>query len=195
MEDSKIILRKKIIFSFVIIILLIIGSGILGLILTQQIETSNKIIDTIYQFKDAELQLRRQEKNLLIRGYSYQGFLKWQSAKEDFHRLFGKLIGLNALSENEINKINSNNSILSGTYNKFFDEIRSSKLTENEKTQYDEKFMKIGRSTIQIINNILANEQNISAQSDSETHILILVFWVVFVSTATFLIINVLKNL
>ncbi len=195
MEDSKKILRGKIIFSFVVILTLILGSGVLGWILTQRIETSNKIIDTTHLFKEAELQLRREEKNLLIRGYSSERFLQWQKAKEDFHQRFGELIGLSALSKDEISKIKMNNTIMSETYNKFFDEIKADKLNDNGKTQYDEQFKKIGRETLNIINNILSKEQAAASKNDSGTDILILVFLVIFISTATFLIINVLKHL
>jgi Tfp pilus assembly protein PilX len=195
MEDSKKILRGKIIFSFVVIVLLILGSGIFGWVLTQRIETSNKIIDNIHLFKEAELQLRREEKNLLIRGYSYQRFLQWQKAKEDFHQRFGELIGLNALSKSEIKKIKMNNSLMSETYNRFFDEIKSNTLGNTGKAQFDEQFKKIGRETLNIINNILINEQDSSSKNDSGTDFLILFFLVVFVATATFLIINVLKHL
>ena len=195
MEDSKKILRGKIIFSFVVILTLILGSGVLGWILTQRIETSNKIIDTTHLFKEAELQLRREEKNLLIRGYSSERFLQWQKAKEDFHQRFGELIGLSALSKDEISKIKMNNTIMSETYNKFFDEIKADKLNDNGKAQYDEQFKKIGRETLNIINNILSKEQAAASKNDSGTDILILVFLVIFISTATFLIINVLKHL
>ena len=195
MEDSKKILRGKIIFSFVVILTLILGSGVLGWILTQRIETSNKIIDTTHLFKEAELQLRREEKNLLIRGYSSERFLQWQKAKEDFHQRFGELIGLSALSKDEISKIKMNNTIISETYNKFFDEIKADKLNDNGKAQYDEQFKKIGRETLNIINNILSKEQAAASKNDSGTDILILVFLVIFISTATFLIINVLKHL
>ena len=106
MDDSKKTLRKKIILSFSVMIILILGSGVLGWFLTQQIERSGKIIERVHLFKEAELQLRREEKNLLIRGYSQQRYLRWQKAKEDFHRLFGELIGLNALTGNEINNLN-----------------------------------------------------------------------------------------
>ena len=169
MEDSKKILRGKIIFSFVVILTLILGSGVLGWILTQRIETSNKIIDTTHLFKEAELQLRREEKNLLIRGYSSERFLQWQKAKEDFHQRFGELIGLSALSKDEISKIKMNNTIMSETYNKFFDEIKADKLNDNGKAQYDEQFKKIGRETLNIINNILSKEQAAASKNDSGT--------------------------
>jgi hypothetical protein len=46
-----------------------------------------------------------------------------------------------------------------------------------------------------MINNILAREQNISAKTDWQADILIVIFLVVFIATAGFLIINVLKHL
>ena len=195
MEDSKRAFRKKIILSFAVIILLILGSGILGWVLTQRIETSNKIKDSILLFKEADLQLRREEKNLLIRGYSYQGFLDWQQAKEDFHQRFGELIGLEALSANEIDEIKTNNSIMSDTYNRFFDDIKLNTLSEIEKAKYDKQFKKIGQRTLEIINAIFASEQELSARTNSQTNILIALFLIIFVSTATFLILNVLKHL
>ncbi len=195
MEDSKKNLRGKIIFSFVVILILILGSGVLGWVLTQRIETGNKIIDTIHLFKESELQLRREEKNLLIRGYTHERFLQWQKAKEDFHQRFGELIGLTALTNDEINKITMNNTVMSEIYNKFFDEIRTNKLDENGKAQYDEQFKKIGRETLNIINNLLEKEQKATAKNDTGTDILILVFLVVFIATATYLIINVLRHL
>ena len=84
---------------------------------------------------------------------------------------------------------------MSETYNRFFDEIKSNTLGNTGKAQFDEQFKKIGRETLNIINNILINEQNSSSKNDSGTDILILFFLVVFVATATFLIINVLKHL
>ncbi len=194
MGDPK-ILKKKIFITFSVIILLILCSGTLGWILTQKIENSNKIIEVVHKLKEAELQLRREEKNLLIRGYSQQRYLRWQKAKENFHQRFGELIGMNALNNNEIIGIKRDYSEMSNTYNKFFDEIRSNNLSKDEIIKYDLEFKKIGRSTIEMINNILSREQNVSSRTDSHANILIVVFLIGFIATAGFLIINVLKHL
>ena len=79
MGDSN-ILKKKLIITFTTIFILIIISGVLGWILTEQIENSEKIIEVVHSLKESELQLRREEKNLLIRGYSQQRYLRWQLA-------------------------------------------------------------------------------------------------------------------
>ena len=195
MDDSKKILRKKIILSFSVMIILILFSGILGWFLTQQIEKSGKIIDTVHLFKEAELQLRREEKNLLIRGYSQQRYLRWQKAKEDFHQLLGQLIGLKALSDIETTSLKEDYSEMSDTYSKFFDEIRINKLSEDQVATYDDQFKKIGRKTIEMINNILSREQNVEAKNNWGTDIVIVIFIIIFMATAAFLIINVLKHL
>ena len=194
MGESK-ILRKKIFITFSIMILLILGSGVLGWIFTQKIEKSDSITDTVHLLKEAELQLRREEKNLLIRGYSQQRYLRWQKAKEDFHQKFGELIGLKALTNNEISELKKDYTEMSDTYNKFFDEIRSDALSRDEIIKYDTQFKNIGRKTIDLINSILSREQVVSAKTDSQADILIAVFLIVFIGTASFLIINVLKYL
>ncbi len=194
MGDPK-ILKKKIFITFTIMILLILCSGVLGWLLTSQIEKSNNIIDVVHFLKESELQLRREEKNLLIRGYSQQRYLRWQKAKEDFHQGFGELIGRNALNENEIKEIKADYSEMSDTYNKFFDDIRSNTLNQDEIAKYDEQFKKIGRRTLEMINSILVREQNVSSSMDSQADILIAVFLIIFVVTAGFLIVNVLKNI
>ena len=194
MGESK-ILRKKIFITFSIMILLILGSGVLGWIFTQKIEKSDSITDTVHLLKEAELQLRREEKNLLIRGYSQQRYLRWQKAKEDFHQKFGELIGLKALTNNEISELKKDYTEMSDTYNKFFDEIRSDALSRNEIIKYDTQFKNIGRKTIDLINSILSREQVVSAKTDSQADILIAVFLIVFIGTASFLIVNVLKYL
>ena len=195
MDDSKKTLRKKIILSFSVMIILILGSGVLGWFLTQQIERSGKIIERVHLFKEAELQLRREEKNLLIRGYSQQRYLRWQKAKEDFHRLFGELIGLNALTGNEINNLKEEYTEMSDTYNKFFDEIRTTKLSEDEILKYDSQFKTIGRKTLEMINTILTREQEVETKNNLGTDIVIVIFIIIFIATAAFLIINVLKHL
>jgi hypothetical protein len=189
------ILKKKIFITFSIIILLIFCSGVLGWILTQKIENSNKVIDVTHKLKEAELQLRREEKNLLIRGYSQLRYLRWQKAKEDFHQRFGELIGMKALNDTEITTIKADYTEMSGTYNKFFDEIRSNSLGQNEIIEYDEQFKKIGRRTLEMINSILLREQTVSASTDSQANILIIIFLVIFIATAGFLIVNVIKHL
>ena len=183
MGDPK-ILKKKLFLTFSIIIVLIFLSGILGWILTQKIEKSNKTIDVVHSLKEAELQLRREEKNLLIRGYSQQRYLRWQKAKEDFHQRFGELIGMKALNDSEISNIKTEYSEMSGSYNKFFDDISSNTLTQNEITNYDEQFKKIGRKTLEMINSILSREQKVSSSTDSQANILIVVFLIIFISTA-----------
>ena len=84
---------------------------------------------------------------------------------------------------------------MSSTYNKFFDDIRSNVLGKDKIIIYDEQFKKIGRRTIEIINNILSREENLSSRNDWQADILIVIFFLVFVATAGFLIINVLKHL
>lgn len=194
MGDSK-ILRKKILITFSIMILLILGSGVLGWIFTQKIEKSDSITDTVHLLKEAELQLRREEKNLLIRGYSQQRYLRWQQAKENFHQKFGELIGLKALTVAEINALKKDYTEMSNTYNKFFDEIRSNALIQDDIIKYDTQFKKIGRKTLEMINSILSREQVVSVKTDSQADILIAVFLIVFIATASFLIVNVLKYL
>ncbi len=194
MSDLK-ILKRKILITFTIMLLLIIGSGVLGWILTRQIEKSTQIIEVVHLLKESELQLRREEKNLLIRGYSQDRYLRWQKAKEDFHQKFGELIGMKALKENEINELKVDYSEMSDNYNLFFDVIRSTDLSMQEISNYDQEFKKTGRKTLEMINNILAREHNISGSRDTQADILIALFLIVFVITAGFLIINVLKHI
>ncbi|HKB87333.1 MAG TPA: hypothetical protein VKD08_14255 [Ignavibacteriaceae bacterium] len=194
MGDLK-ILKKKIFITFSIMLLLIIGSGVLGWIITKQLEKSTKITEVVHILKESELQLRREEKNLLIRGYSQQRFLRWQKAKEEFHQKFGELIGMKALKDSEIEELRNDYSEMSDNYNQFFDVIRSSALSAEEIAKYDQEFKNIGRKTLQMINEILSREHNISSGRDSQADILIAVFLIVFVLTAGFLIVNVLKQI
>jgi len=194
MGDLK-ILKKKIFITFSIMLLLIIGSGVLGWIITKQLEKSTKITEVVHILKESELQLRREEKNLLIRGYSQQRFLRWQKAKEEFHQKFGELIGMKALKDSEIEELRNDYSEMSDNYNQFFDVIRSSALSVEEIAKYDQEFKNIGRKTLQMINEILSREHNISSGRDSQADILIAVFLIVFVLTAGFLIVNVLKQI
>jgi len=194
MGDLK-ILKKKIFITFSIMLLLIIGSGVLGWIITKQLEKSTKITEVVHILKESELQLRREEKNLLIRGYSQQRFLRWQKAKEEFHQKFGELIGMKALNDSEIEELRNDYSEMSDNYNQFFDVIRSSALSAEEIAKYDQEFKNIGRKTLQMINEILSREHNISSGRDSQADILIAVFLIVFVLTAGFLIVNVLKQI
>ena len=193
--SDKNVLKKNIFITFTIMIILIFGSGILGWILTQRVEKSNKIIDAIHLLKESELQLRREEKNLLIRGYSQDRYLRWQAAKEAFHQKFGELIGMGALTDAEINGVKKDYSEMSGTYKKFFHDIISKSLNQDEIIKYDEEFKTIGRKTLEMINNILSRESKLSASKDLQSDILIGIFLVVFVLTAGFLIVNVLKHL
>lgn len=195
MESSPQRLKKKVILSFSIIIILILCSGALGWVITQQIEQGDKTTDTVHLFKEAELQLRREEKNLLIRGYSVERFHRWQEAKEDFYQRLGELIGLKALNDDEIKELKSSNSEMSDAYKDFFDDIKSGKLTENKAAQYDYQFKTIGQRSLGLIDSILAREQTISRELDSRADLLIIIFFVVFVGTTSFLVINVLRNL
>ena len=194
MGDQK-ILKKKIFITFTIMFLLILGSVVLGWVLTQQIEKSDNIVAVVHSLKESELQLRREEKNLLIRGYSQQRYLRWQKAKENFHQRFGELIGMGALTDAEINGVKKDYSEMSGTYKKFFHDIISKSLNQDEIIKYDEEFKTIGRKTLEMINNILSRESKLSASKDLQSDILIGLFLVVFVLTAGFLIVNVLKHL
>ncbi len=194
MGDMK-ILKKKIFITFSIMLLLIIGSGVLGWILTRQIEKSKNIIEVVHLLKESELQLRREEKNLLIRGYSQSRYLRWQKAKEDFHQKFGELIGMKALTQNEIDELKTDYSEMSDNYNQFFNDIRSDTLSREQIYVYDGKFKKTGRKTLEMINSILTREHDASSSKDSQADILIAIFLIVFVVTAGFLIVNVLKHI
>ncbi len=194
MGDPK-ILKKKIFITFSVMILLIVFSGALGWIFTQQIEKSNKIINTVHSLKEAELQLRREEKNLLISGFSEDRYLSWQTATENFHQCFGELKGMNALDSMEVDKISTDYSVMSDTYQKFFTQIRSGILSRDETAGFDAQFKQIGRETMEIINRIMVREQTLSAKTDWQASILIAVFLIVFVVTAGFLIIGVIRHL
>ena len=195
MREFQKTLKNRVIFSFVVIIILILISGILGWFLTKQVERSDSIIETVHKFKEDELQLRREEKNLIIRGYSQQRLERWQIAKEDFNQRFGELVGMGALSKDEIKKLKANISEMSKTYNQFFHDIQNHKLSNDEITQYDDHFKKLGRGSLVIIENILKNEMENSAKVNSRTDVLIIIFSIVFVLIAAFLVVNVLKNL
>ena len=139
--------------------------------------------------------MRREEKNLLIRGYSQQRYLRWQKAKENFHQNLGELIGRKALNEIEINTLKRDYTEMSDTYNKFFHEIRSNDLDREEIIKYDEQFKEIGRSTLKMINNILDREEKVSSRTNSQADILLVIFVAIFVLTTGFLIVNVIKQL
>ncbi len=193
--NSQKTLRKKIIFSFVIMVLLILTSGILGWKLTKQVEKSESIIETVHLFKEAELQLRREEKNLIIRGYSEERLVRWQNAKDNFNQSFGQLVGLDALNQDEINQIKSTITQMSDSYNKFFHDIQDHNLSGDEISQYDAQFKKIGRGSLVIIDEILQREMASSISSNSQTNVLIVIFSVIFILIAIFLVTNVLKHL
>lgn len=192
-EQKK--LKKSLILTFVIIIILIFCSGALGWILTQRIEKNEKAINAVHFLKESELQLRREEKNLLLRGYSDQRYLRWQKAKEDFHEWLGELDGLDALQGSENNELKTDHSENSNTYHKFFENIRSGSLSETEIAGYDEQFKIIGRRTLKTINTILSREQIVSSKTDSMSNILILAFLIIFITSTVFLIINVIKHI
>jgi hypothetical protein len=194
MGDLK-ILKKKIFITFSIMLLLIIGSGVLGWILTRQIENSTRIVEVVHLLKESELQLRREEKNLLIRGYSQDRYLRWQKAKEDFHQKFGELIGMKALNQEEIDELKKDYTEMSDNYNQFFDDIRSDTLNREQTAKYDLEFKKTGRKTLEMINSILNREHDVSSSKDSQADVLIAIFLIVFVITAGFLIVNVLKHI
>jgi hypothetical protein len=86
-------LKRKIILSSSIIIILILCYGALGWELMRDIEAVDRTNETAHLFKEAELQLRRDEKKLLIRGYSVERFHRWQRAKEEFYQKLGELTG------------------------------------------------------------------------------------------------------
>ena len=46
-----------------------------------------------------------------------------------------------------------------------------------------------------MINNILVREQSVTQEKDTQADVLIVIFLVIFISTAGFLIVNVLKHL
>jgi hypothetical protein len=195
MKDIMILLKRKICFSFFIIIILIAFSGALGWILTQQFEECKKVMETVHSFKEAELQRRSEEKNFLLRGYSQQRLQAWQNAKMEFDQRFGELIGLKVLTESDINGIKTNNTEMSGVYNRFFEDIQSAKLSENKIAYYDAQFKISGQRTSEIIKNILAREHEEQIKNSSRTNFLIIIFLIVFSIAATFLAINVIKNL
>ncbi len=194
MSDPK-ILKRKIFITFLIMIALILGSGIIGWVLTRQVENSTKIMESVHKLKEAELQLRREEKNLLIRGFSQQRYLRWQKAKEDFHQRFGELMGMDALNKNEIKELRNDYSEMSQTYSKFFNDIRSSELNQEMINKYDDRFKEIGRKTLRMINSIIEREQGLTSKKEWQADLLIAVFIIVFVLTAGFLIVNVLKHM
>jgi CHASE3 domain sensor protein len=195
MNEFQKALKNKIIFSFVVIIFLILTSGVLGWLMTKEVERSDSVIETVHQFKEAELQLRREEKNLLIRSYSHQRLERWQTAKEDFNQRFGELVGMGALTKDEIKELKATIAEMSTAYNQFFHDIQNHKLSDDEITLYDAHFKKLGRGSLVIIDNILINEIENSTDVNAKTDLLIIIFSVVFVLIAAFLVVNVLKNL
>ena len=195
MKEFQKALKNKIIFSFVVIILLILTSGILGWLMTKEVQRSVNIIEIVHQFKEAELQLRREEKNLLIRGYSHPRLERWQKAKEDFNQCFGQLIGMEALTKDEITELKKTIAEMTSAYNHFFHDIQDHKLSDEEIAQYDTHFKMLGRGSLIIIDDILKFETENSSNVNSKTDLLIVIFSVVFVFIAGFLVVNVLKNL
>ena len=194
MGDMK-ILKRRLLITFSIMLILIIGSGVLGWMLTSEIENSTRVIEVVHMLKESELQLRREEKNLLIRGYSQERYLRWQKAKEDFHQKFGELIGLKALNQTEIDALRTDYTEMSDNYNQFFDDIRSNTLNQEQVARYDQEFKKTGRKTLEMINSILNREHDMSAGKEWQADILIVIFLIVFIVTAGFLIVNVLKHI
>ncbi len=195
MEKTRESLKRKLIFAFSIIIVLVFCSSALGWLIANDIESHDRITETIHLFKEQELQLRREEKNLLIRGYSTERFAQWQTTKENFHSTLGQLIGQKALLPDEIDQLKTINSQSSNTYKEFFSKLQSNALGEKEISYYDQQFKEVGRTSLRIIDNILAKEQAQTRAMNSRSQLLIGLFALVFIGTTSFLVINVLRNL
>ncbi len=188
-------LKRKIILSFSIIIILILCSGALGWELTRNIEAVDRTNETAHLFKIAELQLRREEKNLLIRGYSVERFHRWQRAKEEFYHKLGELTGLDSFNDKEADELRSSNSAMSEVYREFFEDVKSGQMTESKSARYDVEFKAIGQRSMHIIDAAIERGDGISKRMDSQANLLIIVFSIVFIGAASFLVINVLRSL
>ncbi|MGC8653460.1 MAG: hypothetical protein ACP5US_05660 [Candidatus Kryptoniota bacterium] len=195
MSSSEQSFKRKLILSFSIMTALIICSGIIGWVITAEIEKTNSVINSMHLLKEAELQLRKEEKNFLIRGYSTATFNQWQKAKEDFYHILGKLEGMNALTADEIKGFDSTNSALANIYKNFFDDVRSGKLTDDQITKYDKEFKEYGSASLQLINNSLNRNQAILGKLELRSNILIVLFTIAFAAIASSLVISVLRNL
>lgn len=189
------ILKTRIFITFSVMLVLIISSGVLGWLLTREIENSTRVVEVVHMLKESELQLRREEKNLLIRGYSQERYLRWQKAKEDFHQKLGELIGLKALNQTEIDALKMDYTEMSENYNQFFDDIRSNTLNQEQTARYDQEFKKTGRKTLEMVNSILNREHKMTAGNEWQADIIIVIFLIAFIVTAGFLIVNVLKHI
>ncbi len=195
MEESQVIFKRKLIAALILMIILIIAGSVMGWIITRDAEKNDRIIETIHRFKEAELEIRREEKNLIIRGYLDRRFDRWQKAMSDFTQIFGELIGLEQLSDAEIKEIKSRISEMSKVYNEFIHEIQSHQPSEEEILQYDIKFKNIGRESIGLIETKIKLIEEKIENAESRTYILIAIFTLVFLTIGFYLVISTIKQL
>lgn len=177
--------KKQIVISLVVMITLLVAGSIFGWLTSRSLEKSDSILTKTHRLKEAELEVRRQEKNLLIRGFLQEEFNNWQKAKKNLAEILADLNSLEALDSLDILEMDEHLSRRNEISVDFIKNLESGILTQDQKNQFDNEFKKIGRQTIDVIDRIVEKKQIESGNLQSRFNIIIIVLSIFFIVMVT----------
>lgn len=120
------------------------------------------------------LEMRREEKNLIIRGFVEEHVKKWESAANRFDSLTTKLQSIKGMSAQENGTLKQGINEFKGIFANFISDLKTKgKFSTEDADNYDKKFKTFGRKAIAIIDGIITHTETASLKKEQQLAIYI----------------------
>jgi methyl-accepting chemotaxis protein len=166
---------KMIIFFSIMFIIMLTFLLVLRFFINSIIQDDKTTI-TIKNMKVDILEARREEKNLIIRGYVQEHITKWENAMAAFDKKADQLNEQHGITPSQHDELSSGTADFQNIFTSFTNDLKNKqKLSNDEITSYDNKFKVFGRKSIELLDTVTS----IVEQRNKQTHA---AFNVIFIS-------------
>lgn len=180
-------IKGKLFFGLGITLLMTLALFTTFKVLIKQIKTANNIVITAKNMKVEILEMRREEKNLIIRGFVEEHVKKWESAANRFDSLTTKLQSIKGMSQDENGTLKQGITEFKSIFGDFISDLKAKeKFSTEDADNFDKKFKTFGRKAISIIDGIIIHTETVSLKKERQhgiyttTGFLLLILGMVF---------------
>jgi methyl-accepting chemotaxis protein len=137
-------------------------------ILIKNLKTANEIVITAKNMKIEILEMRREEKNLIIRGFVEEHVKKWEKAVNRFDSLTTKLNSIKGMSQEENGTLKQGINEFKSIFENFISDLKiKEKFSSEDAENFDKKFKTFGRKAIAILDGIIVHTESVSQKKET----------------------------
>jgi methyl-accepting chemotaxis protein len=181
-------IKGRLLLGFGITFTIVLSIFITFWIFICEVKQSDAIVVTSKNLKIEMLELRREEKNLIIRGFVDEHVQKWNLAAKRFELQTAMLQSQKGITGEELKILYAGIFDFKEVFTKFTTDLKSKgSFGESETDDYDQEFKIFGRKAISIVDDIIIRTEKNFLQKEKQFRLFITAGFLLFAGAIVFL--------